>query len=40
MRQKRDLMKNMASAAKRRYEGASRLVTIVLSDEEQMPRGR
>lgn len=41
MRQRRDAMKNAASFAKRRYEGSSRLVTMILGqDPEQMPRGR
>ena len=42
MRQRRDAMERMASAAKRRYEGASRVITVLLRDEEttQMPRGR
>lgn len=41
MRQKRDAMENMAKAAKLRYEGASRLLTLEMGfDESGMPRGR
>lgn len=41
MRQKRDAMENAAKAAKLRYEGASRLLTLEMGfDESGMPRGR
>lgn len=41
MRERRDAMERMASAAKRRYEGASRLVTIRENfDPTGMPRSR
>lgn len=41
MRERRDAMARMASAAKMRYEGASRLLTKLLEfSEEGMPRSR
>lgn len=42
MRVKRDLMENVAKAAKIRYEGTSRRLTQLhkLEDETKMPRGR
>lgn len=40
MRQRRDLFRNMASAAKKRYDGASRLVTVEQNERERMPQGR
>lgn len=41
MRQRRDAMERAASAAKRRYEGASRMITLILGfQEDHMPRGR
>lgn len=41
MRQRRDLMDRMASAAKRRYEGASRTITVIEGfDESGLPRSR
>lgn len=40
-RQKRDAMENAAKAAKLRYEGASRLLTLEMGfDDSGMPRGR
>ena len=40
-RQKRDAMENMAKAAKLRYEGASRILTIEMGfDEHGMPQSR
>lgn len=41
MRQKRDAMENAAKAAKLRYEGASRLLTLEMGfDDSGMPRSR
>jgi hypothetical protein len=41
MRQRRDAMERMASAAKKRYEGASRAITVIEGfDAEGMPRAR
>lgn len=40
MRNRRDAMENASRAAKLRYEGASRLITIRLNEAEAVPRGR
>lgn len=41
MRQRRDASERAASAAKRMYEGASRLITVIEGfDEQGMPRTR
>lgn len=40
LRQRRDAMERMASAAKRRYDGASRQITIMGLDTEILPKGR
>lgn len=42
MRQRRDAMENAARAAKLRYEGASRRITLILDDQQaaSLPRGR
>lgn len=40
-RERRDAMERAASAAKKRYDGASRLITIITGfDADKMPKGR
>jgi hypothetical protein len=41
LRQRRDAMERAANFAKRRYEGASRLITLIEGQNvDRMPRGR
>lgn len=40
MRNRRDAMENAAKAAKLRYEGASRVITLILDDKERLATSR